>query len=145
MLDFWLVLHFIGLALGVGTGFAMFTLGMSTQDMPPADRAAFMRRASVITRNGSVGLLLLIVSGVGFLVTRGVPVVMAWGGPMFHIKLTLVAMLIGVFGYMQVLLRQSRSSDAAVAGAASARMAIVSKIMLLLGVSIVVTAVLAFH
>ena len=142
MLDFLLILHFIGLALGVGTGFAMLTLGLSTADMAPADRGAFMRRASVITRNGAIGLTPLILSGVGLVMARGVQMVMAWGGPMFHVKLTLVAIMIGVFGYLQVLLRQSRSADGA---AAAARIPLVSRVMLVLGVSVVVFAVLAFH
>jgi hypothetical protein len=145
MLDLWLILHFLGLALGVGTGFAMLTLGLSTGDMAPADRGAFMRRASVIGRNGSIGLLLLIISGVGLVLTRGVDVVMAWGGPMFHVKLTLVVVMIGVFGYLQVLLRKSRSSNPAEAAAAAARLPAISRVMLLLGVSVVVAAVLAFH
>ena len=101
-----------------------------------------MRRASVITRNGAIGLALLILSGVGLVLVRGVAEVMAWGGPMFHVKLTLVAIMIGVFGYLQVLLRQSRSADGA---AAAARLPIVSRVMLVLGVSVVVFAVLAFH
>ncbi len=142
MLDFLLILHFIGLALGVGTGFAMLTLGLSTADMAPADRGAFMRRASVITRNGALGLTLLILSGVGLVLVWGVREVMAVGGPMFHIKLTLVAIMIGVFGYLQVLLRQSRSPDGA---AAEARIPVISRVMLVLGVSVVVFAVLAFH
>ena len=142
MLDLWLILHFLGVALGVGTGFAMLTLGLSTKDMPPAERGAFMRRASVIGLNGSIGLALLIGSGVGLLLTRGVDVVMAWGGMWFHIKLTLVAVLIGVFGYMQVLVRKARSADGA---AAAARIPLISRIMLLVAVSIVISAVLAFH
>jgi uncharacterized membrane protein len=142
MLDLWLILHFLGVALGVGTGFAMFTLGMSTTNLPPADRGAFMQRASVLSRNGSIGLLFLIVSGVGLLMTRGVDVVMAWGGSWFHIKLTLVVILIGLFGYMQVLMRKARSADGAAAGA---RIAIVSPIMLLVSVAIIISAVLAFH
>ena len=141
MPDLWLILHFIGVALGVGTGFAMLTLGLATRDMSPADRGAFMRRASMVGVNGSIGLLLLIVSGVGLLLTRGVAEVMAWGGAMFHIKLTLVVVLIGVFGYMQVLVRKFKSGDAA----AAARLPVVSKIMLLLSLAIVVFAVLAFH
>jgi uncharacterized membrane protein len=142
MLDLWLILHFLGVALGVGTGFSMFTLGLSTKNLPPADRGAFMQRASVLSRNGSIGLLFLIVSGVGLLMARGVDVVMAWGGSWFHIKLTLVVILIGLFGYMQVLMRKSRSADGA---AAAARIPILSPIMLLVAVSIIITAVLAFH
>ena len=142
MLDFWLIIHFVGLALGVGASLAMFRLRQATQDMAPADRGEFMHRSSALSKNGSLGLLLLIVSGAGLVVGRGVDVVMAWGGPMFHIKLTLVVILIGVFGYMQVLMRKSRSADGA---AAAARMPVVSGIVLLLGVSIVIFAVLAFH
>jgi uncharacterized membrane protein len=118
---------------------------LSTADMPPAERGAFMRRASVIGLNGSIGLALLLVSGVGLLLTRGVDVVMAWGGPAFHVKLTLVVILVGVFGYMQVLLRKARSSDQVAAAAAGARLNIISKVMLLLSVSIIVAAVLAFQ
>jgi uncharacterized membrane protein len=142
MLDLWLILHFLGVALGVGTGFAMMTLGIASKDMPLAEQVAFMRRASLVSKNGSVGLLLLIVSGVAILSTRGADVVMAWGGRMFHIKLTLVVILIGVFGYMQVLMRKARSADGA---AAAARLPVIGRVMLLLGVSIVICAVLAFH
>lgn len=140
MLDLWLILHFLGVALGVGTGFAMLTLGLSTRDMSPADRGAFMRRASMVGVNGSIGLLLLIVSGVALLLNYGLESVRLFG-PMFHVKLTLVVILIGVFGYMQVLVRKFKSGDAA----AAARLPTVSKIMLLLGVLIVVFAVLTFH
>ena len=140
MQDLWLILHFLGVALGVGTGFAMLTLGLSTKDMSPADRGAFMRRASMVGMNGSIGLLLLIVSGVALLLNYGLEAVRLWG-PMFHIKLTLVVILIGVFGYMQVLVKKFKSGDAA----AAARLPMVSKIMLLLGVSIVIFAVLTFH
>ena len=142
MLDLWLIVHFVGLALGVGTGFAALTLGLATRNMPSAERGEFMRRASIIGKNGSFGLLLLIISGLGLTIGRGVDVVMAWGGPMFHIKLTLVVILIGVSGYLQVLVRNARSSNGA---AAAARIPIVSRIGLLLGISIVVFAVLAFH
>jgi uncharacterized membrane protein len=142
MLDLWLIIHFIGLALGVGASFAALTLGLATRSMPPAERGEFMRRASILGKNGSLGLLLLIISGLGIMIGRGVDVVMAWGGPMFHIKLTLVVILIGLVGYLQVLMRKARSSDGA---AAAARMPIVSRIVLLLGISIVVFAVLAFH
>lgn len=144
MLDLLLILHFLGLAMGLGTGFAMMTLGIATSDMTPADRGAFMRRALLVARNGSVGLTLLLVSGIGLVMARGVSTVFEWGGPMFHAKLTLVVILCGVFGYMQVLQRKSVSADRAIADPAAARLAVVSKVMLLLGVSIVVTAVLAF-
>jgi hypothetical protein len=56
--------------------------------------------------------------------------------------MTLVLILVGVFGYMQVLIRKTRGSDAA---AAMARLPLVSRLMLLLTITIVVVAVLAFN
>ena len=141
MLDLWLIIHFIGLALGVGAGLAMFRLRSSVTDLPPAERGAFMQRASVLSKNSSVGLLLLIVSGVGLLLGHGVSAVMVAGGPMFHTKLTLVVILIGAFGYSQVLMKKARSGDAA----AAARLPMISNLAVLLGISIIITAVLAFH
>ena len=142
MNDIWLIAHFIGLALAVGTGFAMFTLGMATTDMAPADRGAFMRRALALNRNGSTGLLLLIASGLGLLFGQGVEAMMVGGGAMFHVKLTLVVVLAGVFGYMQVLVLKAKSADG---GTAMARVPVIGRVMLLLGLAIVVFAVLAFH
>ena len=141
MLDLWLILHFIGLALGVGAGLAMFRLRGAVADMPPAERGAFMMRASVLSKNSSIGLLLLIVSGIGLLMSHGVTAVMVAGGPMFHTKLTLVAILIGLFGYSQVLMKKARSGDAA----AATRLPMISTLLMLLSVSIIITAVLAFH
>lgn len=141
MLDLWLILHFIGVALGVGAGLAMFRLRGAVADLTPAERGAFMMRASVLSKNASAGLGLLILSGIGLLMSHGVTAVMVAGGPMFHTKLTLVAILIGVFGYSQVLMKKARSGDTA----AAARLPLVGNLTLLLGISIIITAVLAFH
>src|SRR4030095_1030317 len=65
MYDALLILHFFGLALGVGAGLAAFTLGLATKDMEAPERGKFMLRASAIRKNGSFGLLLLIASGLG--------------------------------------------------------------------------------
>jgi uncharacterized membrane protein len=136
-----LITHFLGLALGLGTGFSMMTLGQATRDMAPADRGAFMKRAMALSRNGSVGLLLLLVSGVGLVMLYGVAAVMALGGGLFHLKLTLVVILLGVFGYMQVLVRKARGG----ATDAMARIPVLSRLMLFLSTAIVIVAVLAFN
>ena len=135
-----LITHFLGVTLGVGTGFAMMALGIASKDMAPADRAAFMRRASAVGVNGSIGLLLLILSGLGLVYNMGLEALWSYG-PAVHAKLTLVAVLIGCFGYMQVLLKKFKAGDAA----AAATIPTVSKVMLLVGVAIIVAAVLAFQ
>ena len=51
-----LFLHFLGLALGVGTSFAMLRLGAATRELSQEERVKFMLRASEVAKNGSAGL-----------------------------------------------------------------------------------------
>ena len=136
-----LFLHFIGLALGVGTSFAMLTLGASTKDLPADERSKFMLRAGALRKNGSIGLGLLILSGLAMFILRGPAAVMAWGGPALHVKLTLVVILIGFFGYMQVVMKKVRLAGG---GPLMARLSKLGALMLALNVAIVLSAVLAF-
>lgn len=137
-----LVLHFIGLTLGVGTGFAQMTLGIAARDMAPPERVQFMLRASALAKNGSVGLLLLLVSGLGMMAMRGFSATLQWGGGAFHAKLTLVVVLSGVFGYLQVLVRRARREGG---GPAMAKLPKVGQAVLALGIAIVICAVIAFQ
>jgi uncharacterized membrane protein len=142
MQDFFLIVHFIGLAMGVGTSFAMMRLGIATQDLAPAERGQFFRRAVTVAKNGSIGLGLLILSGLCMLFTRGAATVFASGGIAFHIKLTLVLVLAGLVGYTQVQVKRFREKDDVSALAAAAKL---GPVMLVTGLGIVICAVLAFH
>lgn len=141
MYDVLLIIHFLGLALGVGTSFAMLSLGIATRNLPVEERAKFFGRASILSKNGSIGFTLLILSGIGFLLTRGVSTVFAWGGGAFHAKLLFVVILAGLLGYSQVLGKRARQGDLA----AFAKLPGVGRVMLLLSIGIVVAAVVAFH
>lgn len=136
-----LFLHFIGLALGVGTSFAMFTLGASVRELPPDERAKFMLRAGALRKNGSIGLGLLILTGLAMFILRGPAAMMAYGGGAFHAKLTLVVILIGFFGYTQTVLKKIRVAGG---GPLMAKMPKLSMIMLGLSVAIMIAAVIAF-
>jgi hypothetical protein len=137
-----LITHFIGLALAVGTGFASLALGMASKDMAAPERGQFMMRAGGgIAKNGSIGLALLLLSGLGMWFMRGISDVLAWGGPAFHAKLTLVVLAIIVFGLLQVTAKKVRQAGG---GPLMARLPKLSGLMLLLGVSIIVSAVIAF-
>jgi uncharacterized membrane protein len=141
MYEFLLITHFIGLAMGVGTSFAGMALGMAAKDMEPAERGKFMMRASAIGKNGSIGLTLLLLSGIGMWFMRGIGPTLTFGGPAFHAKLTLVVILIGTFGYMQVLQKKARQ------GGGPEVMGKIPKVgaaMLLLGLGIIICAVIAF-
>jgi hypothetical protein len=134
--------HFIGLALGVGTGFAILVLGLASRDLSPPDRVAFMLRAGAIGKNGSIGLLLLIATGIGMMVLRGVPETFAWGGGAFHAKLGLVVVFSLLFGYLQALSARARREAG---GPAMAKIPTVSRILLAISLAIVACAVVAFH
>ncbi len=142
MQDFLLVIHFIGLAMGVGTSFAMMRLGIATKDLSAAERGQFFRHAIAVSKNGSIGLGLLILSGLAMLFTRGVGTVFASGGIAFHIKLTLVLVLIGFLGFSQVRLKRFRENQDLAALGSVAKL---GPLMLLTGLGIVISAVLAFH
>jgi uncharacterized membrane protein len=136
-----LVFHFLGLALGVGTGFAMMALGKASEDLPTEERTKFMLRAMVLSKNGSIGLLLLILSGLGMMALKGFGAVLAWGGGLFHAKLTLVVVMMGVLGYMQVLAKKVRLAGG---GPLMAKLPKAGATMLLLGIAVVTLAVFAF-
>jgi uncharacterized membrane protein len=136
-----LFLHFIGLALGVGTSFAMLTLGAATRELTPEERSKFMLRASALRKNGSYGLGLLILTGLAMFLLRGPKEVFAWGGGAFHLKLTLVVILCGFFGYTQSLAKKIRLANG---GPLMAKLPTLSMIMLGLSVAIVASAVAAF-
>ncbi len=142
MYDLLLVLHFVGLAMGVGTSFAALALGIGSRTLPAEERTKFMLRAAVIGKNASIGLLLLIVTGVAMWFYRGIAEVMTAAGGAFHAKLTLVALLVGLFGYLQVLQKRARQGQG---GPAMATIPKVSSLLLLTGVGVIVAAVLSFH
>ncbi len=134
-------LHFIGIALGVGTSFAMVALSASARDLPPEERAKFLLRTSALRKNGSYGLALLLLTGVAILVVRGPGEVMRWGGGFFHLKLTLVLVLCGVFGYTQVVAKKVRLAGG---GPLMAKLPQLGLASLVLSIAIVAAAVAAF-
>lgn len=137
-----LFLHFLGLALGVGTGFAQLTLGRAARDLAPPERTAFMLRAAALARNSSMGLLLLIATGVGMMLLRGVSQTFAWGGGAFHAKLGMVVVFSGLFGYLQMLIARAKREGG---GPAMARIPRLSQVLLVSSLAITGSAVAAFH
>jgi uncharacterized membrane protein len=142
MYDLLLILHFFGIALGVGAGFALLTLGLSAKNLDPTERGNLMMRAGILRKNASYGLLLLIASGLGFLLERGWAATAFRGGGFFHAKLTLVVVMAGLLGYSQVLAKKAREGGGV---AVMARLTLVGRLMLATGLTVIVLAVLAFH
>jgi hypothetical protein len=136
-----LFLHFLGLTMGLSTSFAMMVMTGLINKAAPSERPVLGRFPPAMSRIGTIGISLLWVSGLGMLLTK-------WGGfgnlgnmPwQFHVKLTLVAILTGVIGYLHALEKQARTGDASVV----ARIQAAGKVVFVLALTIVALAVLSF-
>jgi uncharacterized membrane protein len=142
MRELLLFIHFIGLGLGLGTSFAFMRLGIATKDMPLAEKVPFYMRAFALSKNGSIGFALLILSGLGLMFLNGPAATFAAGRGYFHAKLTLVVILAGVVGYMQSLQARAKRENG---GPALAKLPKLGPVGLGLTLAIVLLAVLAFR
>ncbi len=134
-----LILHFLGLAMGVGSGLAFLVMGMATGKMEPARRAEVLLSLFPIARMGQYGLLLLVLTG-GYMMTP------YWGilgsTPLLIAKLSLVLVLGAVIGINSSLARKARKGNPEVY---LPRMAMLGRVALLTSITIVVLAVLVFR
>lgn len=135
--DALLFVHFIGLAMAVGAGFAKRALGGAAAGLEPAERTAFMLRTLAVSKVASWGLVLLIASGIALWVQAG-----AIRPGFFHLKLLLVGVQVGLFGYAQMLIAKIKKASG---GPAMAKMPLVGSLLLGNALLIVLTAVLTFH
>ena len=134
-----LILHFIGLAMGLGSGLAFLFLGIAAAKMEPAKRSEFMINAFALARMGQIGLLLLVLTG-GYLI---IPYWNALGSmPLLVAKLILVLVLGAVIGINSAYARKVRQGQAA---SYMPRMAVLGRIALITSLTIVVLAVLVIH
>ena len=138
MRDVMLILHFVGLAMGLGTSFAMMFLGIGASKMPPEEAGKFMINAGIVTKMGHIGLALLFISG-GYLMTP------YWGSlmemPTLLVKLVLFLVLGALVGIMSSALRKAKNGQ-------PEQMLKAKKLgpfALLTGIAIVVLAVITFH
>jgi predicted ferric reductase len=133
-----LILHFIGLAMGLAVPFSNMALQGLVAKASPPERAVLARFSPAMSRVGDIGLVLLWVTGLLLVFTK-------WGGfgvlPwQFHVKITAVVILTGLVGYIHTLMRKARAGDTA----AAARVPAIGRLAFLAGLTAVVFAVLTF-
>lgn len=85
-----LIIHFIGLAMGLGTSFAFMFLGIAASKMGKSEARQFHINTFILTIMGRIGLALLIISGL-FLMRPYWVILPAT--PLLIIKLSLVIIL----------------------------------------------------
>ncbi len=139
MRELMLILHFLGLTMGLGTGFAHAFLGSITGKMSPEEALKFRMNSLVLSRMGHIGIGLLLISGF-YLITPYWKVLSSF--PLLMVKLSLVAVLIVLITLISIAARKAKQGDAE---RQLKKMELLGKLTLLVGISIVVVAVNTFH
>jgi uncharacterized membrane protein len=134
-----LILHFIGLSMGLGTSFAHAFLGIAAAKMSPEEVVKFRVHTLVLGNMGNVGIGLLVISGL-YLITPFWSVLTTM--PLLMTKLALVIILIALIIAINVLVKKARSGDAQVQ---LQKMATLGRMTLVVALTIVVLAVFVFH
>jgi uncharacterized membrane protein len=134
-----LMVHFIGLAMGVGTGIANLFLGMVASKMEKPEALKFMLNTSVLGKMGMIGITLLILSG-GYLITPFWPNLAHM--PTLIAKLSMVLVLIVLLGMISITAKGLQGADP---GKSVKRLKVLGPLALLTGLTIIVLAVITFH
>ncbi len=132
-----LILHFIGLAMGLGTSFAFFFLGRISSKMEPEEGKKFIMNAFSISMMGNIGLILLFISG-GYLMTPYWSVL--GSSPILITKLVLFLALGAFIGIISSKIKKAKKGD----HAQLSKTPVLGRLALLTGIAIVICAVLYF-
>lgn len=139
MRDLFLILHLIGLAMAIGTGFANLFLGYAASKLEPAERGSFMSKTMILMRMGQTGLGLLILTGF-YLITPYWKTLSSM--PTLIAKLTLVGILIIMVLIISLTVKKAQREKNP---ALLAKLRPLGIVNFLIGITILVLAVLTFH
>ncbi|MEQ8243575.1 hypothetical protein [Fulvivirga sp.] len=134
-----LILHFLGLTMGLGTSFAHAFLSIITSKMTTDEATKFRMHSLVLSKMGNIGIVLLVLSGL-YLINP------YWGIittlPLLIVKLVLVLILILLITLINLSTKKAFNGNAQ---AELIKMEKFGKMTLLIGVAIVILAVYIFH
>lgn len=139
MRELMLILHFLGLTMGLGTGFAHAFLGAIASKMPEEEAIKFRLRSLGLSIMGHIGITLLLISGF-YMISPYWKVLSSM--PLLIAKLSLVGILIILISLISVSASKAKKGDAA---GQFKKMETLGKLTLLVGVAIVVLAVKVFR
>jgi uncharacterized membrane protein len=134
-----LIFHFVGLAMGLGTGFAHAFLGAASAKMQPDEATKFRLHSLVISTMGNIGIVLLLISGF-YLITPYWKVLDTM--PWLIAKLILVAILVVLIALINIAGKKAKNGDAE---RQFKKMKTMGKMTLILALAIVVAAVMVFR
>jgi uncharacterized membrane protein len=139
MREVMLVLHFIGLTMGLGTSFAHAFLGIATSRMSTDEATKFRLHSLVLSRMGHIGIALLIISGL-YLITPYWSVLPS--SPLLIFKLVLVVILVVLIFLINLATKKARNGDPE---DQLKKMEQLGKMTLITGLAIVILAIYIFH
>ena len=139
MREVMLIVHFIGITMGLGTGFAQAFLAQATSKMTTAEATKFRIHSLVLGRMGQIGITFLIISGL-YLITPFWKILPS--SPLLMLKLTLVSLLVLLIIVISFLSNKAKKGDAE---EQFEKIAKLGKITLPLSIIIVIVAVYIFH
>ena len=139
MKDIILILHFIGLTMGLGTSFAHAFLGRMISKLERSEAAKFRLQIKVLSQMGITGTILLLVSGIYLLIPYWSTLSVL---PLLILKLVLFIILVILISLINLNARKNFKNDTE---GNLKRIEIMGKLALLIGVVIVIIAVNVFH
>ena len=137
MRELMLIIHFIGLAMGLGTSFGFMFLGMAASKMEKNEALKFTMNTFALSRMGHIGLGLLILSGLYLIIPF-------WSQltTLLIVKLVLVVVLGALIG---ILSSNARKLTPENASTQLIKIRMLGQFSLLTSLAIVVLAVLNFQ
>ena len=138
MRDVMLIVHLLGLVLGVGTSFAFLFLGFRTAKLDSSEAPKYAVNNLYLGTMGHIGLTMLIISG-GYLMTPYWPILPT--NPLLIAKLTLVLILCIFIIVVGMAARKAKKGDMTYLK----KIKRLGPVTLLISIGIVILAVLVFH
>lgn len=134
-----LIIHFIGLAMGLGTSFGFMFLGIAASKMEKEEARKFGLNTFALSKMGQIGLVLLIVSGLYLMTPYWVALTAM---PLLIIKLVMVTILTVLIILLATNMKKAKNGDL---NAHQKTIPALGRIALITVLIIVILAVLVFH
>ena len=135
---FLVIIHFLGLAMGLSTGFANMVMAGLIAKAAPSDAGVLSRFPPAMSRIGAIGLTLLWASGIAIVQTRyGSFAILP---RTFVIKIAAVALLTLGVVYIHILMPRAQRGDMA----AAARIQMIGRMTGPLAILAIIFAVITF-
>jgi uncharacterized membrane protein len=139
MRNIMLMVHFLGLIMGVGTGIAHMFLGIASSRMEKKEAQKFLLNTHILSKMGTIGITLLVISG-GYLITPYLHNIANM--PTLIAKLSLVLVLIIFLIIIGITSRKAHQEEPE---KYLKRLKSLGQVTLLLSLTIIVLAVITFH